>query len=46
VAWRGDIAFRHKYPRLFAMSNQKDVKVVDMLVGTESGKEWHFLWRR
>lgn len=45
MAWRGDIAFRHKDPRLFAMSNQKEAMVADILVDNEEGKDWIFSWR-
>jgi len=30
VAWRGDVAFRYKYPRLFSLSNQKEANVGDL----------------
>lgn len=42
VAWRGEIAFRLKYPRLFSISNQKEASVADL----GSGGEWVFGWRR
>jgi len=46
VVWRGNLAFRHNYPRLFAMSNQKEAMVAEILVGNEVGREWNFLWCR
>jgi hypothetical protein len=44
--WRGGISFREKYPRLFAMSNQKEAMVADIWVFNDVDREWTFSWRR
>jgi len=44
--WRGDTTFKIKYPRLYAISNQKEAKVADFLVFNGFGTEWNFSWRR
>jgi len=46
VVWRGCVNFRQKYPRLFAVSNQKEAKVVDILKVTGTGNVWNLSWRR
>jgi len=44
--WRGDMMFREKYPRLFAISNQKELKVAEMWLVRDSSANWNFKWRR
>lgn len=44
--WRGGICFRDKYPRLFAMSTQKEATVAEVWVNGE-WRGWHrafFVW--
>jgi len=45
VAWRGDIPFRVKYPRLFSLSNQREAKVGDLCGTLDSVMDWVFSWR-
>jgi len=40
--WRGDLAFRYKYPRLFSLSNQKEAKVGDFGVASTTEINWKF----
>jgi len=42
AAWRGDLAFRYKYPRLFSLSNQKEAKVGDFGVASTTEINWKF----
>jgi hypothetical protein len=44
--WRGEVVFCNKYPRLFAISNQKEAKVGEIGVMSGTGVDWHFAWRR
>lgn len=44
--WRGEMILSFKYPRLFAISNQKDAKVTDMWRDGGSDPDWNFNWRR
>lgn len=46
VVWRGEVAFRDKYPRLFSISNNQEVKVSDLWIHNENGGSWGFSWRR
>lgn len=46
VAWRGDFAFRHKYPRLLSLSNQKEACVGDLGDFNTTETNWLFSWRR
>jgi len=45
VAWRGEFAFRYKYPRLFSLSNQKEACVGDLGVFNTTETNWLFSWR-
>jgi len=40
---KGERCFRFKYPRLYMVSNQREVKVG---VATDVGRDWLFTWRR
>ena len=42
VAWRGEVPFKIKYPRLFSLSNQQEAMAGDLSVGGR----WGFSWRR
>ena len=44
--WRGSVPLREKYPRLFAMSNQKESLVEDIWRMNGGVREWEFSWRR
>lgn len=44
--WRGDTTLREQFPRLYAMSNQKEAKVADVWVTMEVGREYRFECRR
>nr|ABE87613.2 hypothetical protein MtrDRAFT_AC153125g45v2 [Medicago truncatula] len=44
--WRGEMIFCSKYPRLFAISNQKDAKVAEMWEDRGTETELIFNWRR
>ena len=46
MAWRGELSFRNKYPRLFSLSNQKEAKVGELWEGEEMEITWAFTWRR
>jgi hypothetical protein len=45
VAWRGDIPFWIKYPRLFSLSIQKEAKLVTYVLMV-FWRECSFSWRR
>jgi len=45
VAWKGTIAFRAKYPRLFFLSNQKEAKVGELGSFGHTDPNWLFSWR-
>jgi len=40
VAWRGDVAFRYKYLRLFSLSIQKDANVGDLMAVNLTDIHW------
>ena len=44
--WRGEKCFRLKHPRLYSVSNQKDVLVGEMREASVLGLVWRFHWRR
>jgi len=44
--WRGEVVLCNKYPRLFAISNQKEAKVGEIRVVSGNGLDWLFTWRR
>lgn len=44
--WRGELPLRDKFPRLFAMSNQKEATVAEIWVSNGVEREWRFSWRR
>jgi hypothetical protein len=44
--WRGEVPLCRKYPRLFAISNQKEAKVAEVWREGGSGPDWNFTWRR
>lgn len=46
VAWRGEISFWEKYPRLFSLSTQKEAMVGDVGAINSMDTNWTFLWRR
>jgi hypothetical protein len=46
VAWRGNLAFRYKYPRLLSLSNQKEAYVGDLGTINALVCNWTFSWRR
>jgi hypothetical protein len=45
--WRGGVAFKIKYPRLFSLSNQQDSSVGELFYGGRRGFNWRrrfFVW--
>ena len=46
VVWRGNRAFRNKYPRLFSLSNQKEANIGDLGTFDTADGNWSFSWRR
>jgi len=44
--WRRGMSFKEKYPRLFALSTQKEAKVAEMWREGEIDVEWLLIWRR
>ena len=44
--WRGATPFCRKYPRLFAISNNKEATVEEVRQGNGATLEWDFRWRR
>jgi hypothetical protein len=44
--WIGDHPLRHKFPRLYGISLQKDEVIGNLGIVVEGGWQWNFLWRR
>lgn len=44
--WRGEVTFCNKYPRLYAISNQKEARVGELGVASEFSFDWSFIWRQ
>lgn len=44
--WVGGVTLSIKYPRLFAISNQKDASVADTRSDGRHNRDWNFIWRR
>lgn len=46
VAWRREVAFMVKYPRLFSITNRQKAMVHEMWTSNETQGRWDFCWRR
>jgi len=44
--WIEDLPLRDKYPRIFANSNQKKARLVEVGNWYENQWKWNILWRR
>ena len=44
--WHSDGVLRNLYPRLFALSTQKNFMVGELGIRTGEGRGWEFTWRR